>query len=67
MNALKEARAILKDLGVPFDIEQGTRHHKVYMLGRFVSVVPRGQSRDAGRHWKNFEAQLRRCARELGP
>jgi hypothetical protein len=64
MSALREAKRLLRDLGVPYTIEEGSRHHKLLIHGRFVSVIPHGRGRDVGRNWKNFEAEIRRRARE---
>jgi hypothetical protein len=64
VNCERQARAILKRLGLPFHIEPGKRHHKVFIMGRFTTIVPHGSSSETGRHWKNFEAQLRKVARE---
>ncbi len=64
MNCERQAPTMLTELGLPFNIVPGKRHHKVYILGKFTTIVPHGSSSETGRHWKNFEALLRKVARE---
>ena len=51
--------------GLPWEISQGSRHHKIKLAGRLVGIAPLNR-RDAGpRALKNILAQIRRAAREL--
>ncbi len=56
-----EVRAALEAKGLPWAIEQGTRHHKIKIEGRLVGIMPRGRGSDRDRAQKNIIAQIRRA------
>jgi hypothetical protein len=56
-----EVRAALEAKGLPWAIEQGTKHHKIKINGRLVGIMPRGRGTDRDRAQKNIIAQIRRA------
>lgn len=62
---VRMATNILRETGLPFEIVQGRKHHKIILDGRCVSVISRGIVRDQGRQWANFRACIQRAAKEI--
>jgi len=61
-------QAALEETGMPWEVEAGSKHHKVKLAGRLVAVYPRGKAKEAGkRPLLNTISQVRRAARELQP
>lgn len=60
-------RKALVETGLPFTIENGTRHRKVRVCGRLAAVIPmRGTGSEADRRaTMNTIAQIRRLARTM--
>jgi hypothetical protein len=56
---------LLRETGLPWRLEQGKNHHKVFICERMVSIVPRGVFRDQGRAWANFKAEIKRAVKEM--
>lgn len=63
--AVRQLQDELARAGVPFEISEGTRHHKVFVDGRLVGIVSRRPSESANnRGAKNVRSQVRRAIRE---
>lgn len=62
----KRLRSALDQTGLPWNLEQGAKHIKVRLAGRFVGILPyNGGSQADQRADQNVVAQVRRAAREL--
>ena len=62
-----EAVRLLKESGVPWRIDLGTRHYKLIVADRLITVLPRGGVHPDGYHGradKNVMAHVRRAIRE---
>lgn len=55
----------LKETGLPYSIEKGSRHRKIKPAGRLVGIYPMGGKGDHKRAALNIRSQIRRAAREL--
>lgn len=56
----------LLDTGLPWDIQNGKKHQKIYVKGHLVGVLSHGSHYDD--EWvaiKNIVSQIRRKAKEL--
>ena len=61
-------REALEETGLPWEIVEGGKHHKVKLAGRLVAVYPMGKAKEAEkRSLLNTISQVRRAARELRP
>jgi hypothetical protein len=62
-----EVRAALEASGLPWAIEQGSRHQKIRLAGFMVGVLPTGgcNARINNRGSANVVAAIRRKAKEL--
>jgi len=60
---VKMAKAIAEAYGRSDDMTflQGGRHIKVYLSGKFVTVIPNGNPREKGRGVENNIAEIRRA------
>jgi len=60
-----DLQQLLTESGLPWRIELGTRHYKVFVGTRFCAILPRGTQRPQRvRAHKNAVAQIRRAIRE---
>lgn len=58
----------LTETGLPFELQDGGRHFKIRLAGRFIGILPRNGSSEAYGNTcasKNLVAQVRRAAREI--
>ena len=63
-----ELEEILNSCGLPWRIEDGSRHHKIYVGNRLAGVIPKGKSRNnLNTAHKNMIAQVRRAIRGQRP
>ena len=61
-----KVRIALDETGLPWAIENGTRHQKIKLKGRLVGILPHGSGSSANpRTIKNSVAQIKRAAQEL--
>jgi hypothetical protein len=61
-----ELREALDKTGLPWEIELGSKHHKVKLCGKLVAVFPRGKKHEAEkRSLLNTISQVRNAARQL--
>jgi len=58
-------RAELESSGVAYEIKKGSRHHKLYVAGRMVSVLPYSSKAGDTRAPQNIRATVRRVLREI--
>lgn len=58
---------ILRSSGLPWKVEQGSRHQKIVLAGRLVGIWPNTyrHRNSPGRAYQNLRAQLRRAVKEL--
>lgn len=59
-----EVETWLEETGLPWSIEPGSKHTKVFLNGRFVTVLSNGTGKEMGRRQMNVRASIRRAARE---
>ena len=61
-----EMATLLRDSGLPWRVELGSRHYKVIVAGKFVTILPRSPSarNHNGSGHKNALAHVRRAIRE---
>jgi len=58
--------AELDNTGLPWDVVEGTRHHKVRLCGHMVGIYPKGNAAGVDRRaLLNTISQVRRAARGL--
>lgn len=62
----KELRKALDAVGVPWALEQGSRHLHLRLNGRLIGILPTTGGHDNGRALKNVVAQVRRTAQGKG-
>lgn len=64
-----EVEALLASSGVPWELRSGRKHHKLFVAGRMVQVVPHGATAidPKCRAHRNCLASLRRLLREARP
>lgn len=58
-------KRVLKELqeqGLPWTIDQGSRHLKLRVCGKFVGILPLGNGSQKGRATRNVVSQIRRAA-----
>ena len=55
----------LETCGFPFNIEQGTRHWKIFIEGKMCGIFPKIGRSPNRRAEMNVRAQIRRYVREL--
>jgi len=61
-----DLQALLESSNVPWRIEQGKRHYKIFVGERMVGILPRGSSlRRTYRAHLNTLAQVRRAIRQM--
>lgn len=48
---------------LPWRIEAGGRHRKLYVAGRFITILPYGRAKEADRMNLNVCAHIRRAVR----
>lgn len=60
---------LLEASGLEWELELGTKHHKLRVQGRLVQVIPRGRTavQPRCRQHLNCMASVRRALRELAP
>lgn len=60
-----EIENALKSTGLPWSVEEGSRHLKLRVNGRFVGICPKGKPKEKlhGHATKNVVAQIKRAAR----
>lgn len=58
-----KVREVLDEIGLPWSVEPGTKHDKLLVEGRVVTILPHGRTREVGRDLLNQRAQIRRAAR----
>ena len=64
MKLPERLREALDSTGLPWQVEDGSKHYKVKLCGRLVAVFPLGKARDADkRALLNTIAQVRHAAR----
>lgn len=61
----KAIRAALDGCGLDWEIENGTKHAKVRLAGRFVTILPHGKGKSDPRIERNKIAQIRQSARQI--
>jgi len=69
MTLPKDIVALLDGSGMPWSIEQGRRHAKLYLAGRFLTIFPRNSRRSdslLGRAHLNVMALIRHAIRNGG-
>ena len=54
-------RKRLKDCGLPFELEEGGKHTKVFLAGKFIGVICHKRGRDLG----TIEPAIKRRLKEL--
>lgn len=65
MRLRQEIEALLRETGLPWSVELGTRHFKIKLDGQLVGIMPKGAGSSADkRPWFNLRAQIRRAAKE---
>ena len=66
-----EIRELLENSGVPWRVDEGKRHHKIIVNGKFCGILPKGpMSRTIskrGHEQLNTIAQIRRAIRGRRP
>jgi hypothetical protein len=60
---LEELKPLLDQTGMEWRIEEGSRHHKVFLAGRMILVLPRTFSE--GRGSPDLAVQVRRAAARI--
>lgn len=61
-----EIRRACDETGLPYEFQQGTRHIKIRVGGRFVGILPHGTVRNKkGYAMANVVSQIRRRGREV--
>ena len=67
MRVPRKIEEALVETGLPWAVEQGSRHAKIRLGGHFVGILPhRGETRSAeSRADLNIVSQIRRKAKEL--
>lgn len=55
----------LEETGLPYSVENGSRHWKLVVAGRLVGIASKGKVRDRKRVTLNVVAQIRRVASEV--
>ncbi|HEV8503653.1 MAG TPA: hypothetical protein VGR63_18930 [Casimicrobiaceae bacterium] len=63
-----DLRRLLDGCGLPWRIEEGARHRKVIVDGRFISILPKSNSNLRNGTWRthrNSMAHIRRGIREV--
>ena len=59
-------REALENTGLPWEVEDGSKHYKVKLCGRLVAVYPLGKARDHNkRALLNTITQVRLAARQI--
>lgn len=58
-----EMLAALEATGLPWALEQGSRHRKLRVAGRFIAILPSGKCHANDRATRNVIAHIRRAAR----
>jgi nitrate reductase assembly molybdenum cofactor insertion protein NarJ len=63
--AMKDLISLMKSTGLPYEVQEGRKHIKLYLGGKFAAVVSRGAKPEQGmRGMKNIIAAIKRVARE---
>ena len=66
MKMPERLREALDNTGLPWEVEDGSKHYKVKLCGRLVAVYPLGRGRDADkRALLNTISQVRLTARQI--
>ena len=66
MKLPERLREALDNTGLPWKVEDGSKHYKVKLCGRLVAVFPLGKKRDADkRALLNTITQVRLAARQI--
>jgi hypothetical protein len=61
-----ELREALDRTGLPWELEEGTKHNKVKLVGHLVGIYPKGRKREAHRRaLLNTITQVRNAARQI--
>jgi hypothetical protein len=63
---LDEIRPDLDALGLPWSVQNGSKHFKLYVCGRLVTVMSRSPRIAELREIENTRARIRRVMRERG-
>ena len=63
MKLPKGVRDVLDATGLPWSVEAGSRHGKIKINGRIVTIVPLNGGNDRDRATKNVIAHIRRASR----
>jgi hypothetical protein len=59
----KEVEQALEETGLPWEIEEGSRHRKIKVAGRLVGILPHKARGQGGRGQRNVIAQIRRAGK----
>lgn len=60
-------RRELEGLTVPYEIREGSRHHKLIVNGKFCAILPKGGGNSNSRRADlNIRSQIRRAAAQGG-
>jgi hypothetical protein len=57
-------RDVLDNSGLPWRVEDGGKHYKIFINSRLCAIFPKGGQVSVGRSLQNSLAQLRRRIRE---
>lgn len=61
-----KVREALEETGLPWEVELGSRHHKIKVSGRLAGILPKGKLNDShSRSLLNTVSQIRNVAREI--
>jgi hypothetical protein len=66
MKMPREIETALEKCGVPWSLQNGSRHFKIVVGGRFVGILPHGKIQGNNkRATLNIAAQIKRAARGM--
>lgn len=66
MKVPPELEAALNESGFPWEVEIGSKHRKIRMAGRLVTIIPHGKKQEANRRVVlNTVGHVRRMAETL--
>jgi hypothetical protein len=60
-----KTRRVLEETGLPWELENGKKHTKIWLAGQFVGILPQNGRIVEGAAHKNVVAQIRRAAKEI--
>lgn len=65
MRILPVIEQALNDTGMPWDIEQGKKHHHIRINGKLVGILPMGSKAAETRTIKNCISQIKKAAKGI--